>query len=61
MKKYHVFAGSSCYPSGGWSDYQGSHYSLDACWRTIACLSCDWWQIVNGETCVVIHQGKRTL
>jgi hypothetical protein len=54
---YLVFAGYHYYPSGGWSDYQGSYSSEKEALQAIANLSYDWWQIVCGEE--IINQGHK--
>lgn len=51
MKKYLLFAGSQCYPDGGWNDYIGTFDTIKDCFEKIIDDSktfSDYWQ-TNGK------------
>lgn len=48
MKRFILFAGSNYYPSGGWSDFEGSFDDLEEARK--AGTGNDWHQVVDTQT-----------
>lgn len=59
MKAFIVFAGSTYYPSGGWSDFSGTFDTRDEGLVHVAITRLDWWQIVETSTMQVVSEGER--
>ena len=56
-----LFAGSTYYPAGGWSDYRGRYDSLEAATEAAANLSgVDWWQVVEAAANRIVRDGVRS-
>lgn len=60
MNGYILFAGCTYYPGGGWQDYAGNFWTLEAATSAAANLTCDWWQVVSLAELKVVASGHRT-
>lgn len=59
MKRYLLFQGVLYYPSGGWSDFQGSFDTAEEALehlKTIHNLGENWWQIVDSTTGTIVKE-----
>lgn len=58
MKRYLVFTGYDCYPSGGWDDFMASCASLEEARKKAieACKKYQWSQIVDLESLDTIEE-----
>lgn len=53
MKRYLLFAGSDCYPSGGWYDLRRDYRTPEAAVRAARRLrrrDAEWWHVVDAKT-----------
>jgi len=50
MKRYLLFAGSSYYPAGGWSDLAGNYDTLAEAVDAAVALKDDWYKIIDTTT-----------
>lgn len=59
MKRYLLFAGEAYYPSGGWSDYEGSFDTVEEAilkQEQLKNRGQPWYHIVDIETEKVIYE-----
>ncbi len=57
MHKYGLFYGDQYYPTGGWSDYEGSFISVEDAMECVIKAKPDWYQIVNLHTGEIVKVG----
>jgi hypothetical protein len=64
MKRFLLFVGSRCYPSGGWNDFQGGYDTKDeviaagiALVEEYADPLIEWWfHVIDMETGEQVHE-----
>lgn len=65
MAKYALFAGHSCYPSGGWEDLVGCYISedqaIDIGRQMLTEKEVDWFQVVCLSMEEIVHAEGYTL
>ena len=54
-----VFGGLRYYPSQAWDDFLGSYDDIPDALRSVAEVGCDWYQIVDAKTGVIVGRGNR--
>lgn len=57
LKRYLLFSGSSCYPSGGWGDFRDSFDSVAEAEAVAPKEAYYWWYIVDSKFGDVVRQG----
>lgn len=58
MKRFLLFAFDAYYPSGGWSDFQGSFDTQQKAVNKVIEMRRDIYQIVDAQTGQIVAEGE---